>query len=141
MVDFNKVNGVARPGETLVGDLDFFTITVSGGTVRSDGAAGVSAGVDLNGVPHDAESYLFTKIMEAVSSKTQPVILTGGPTGTTVINMVAEHNTVWTEAGATDPKAESMATVINNVISALADVAGNPLYSGVSVAVTSTPTL
>ena len=134
MADSNKVDGTANPAESLVGDLDFFTVTVSGsgpGTYRSDGAAGI----DTDGVPNDAEQFLFDKIIEAISQKAQPVLLTGGTTGSTVINVAVEHTTVWTEAGATDAKAETLQTVITDVKNAVRDDAGNQQFLGTSIAV------
>lgn len=134
MANTNKVDGVSQPAETLVGDLDFFTVTVGGsgpGTVRSDG----SAGLDANGVPNDAEQFLFDKIIEAISQKAQPVLLTGGQTGTTVINVAVEHTTLWTEAGATDGKAETLDTVITDVKNEVRDHAGNQQFASTTIVV------
>lgn len=134
MADSNKVDGVSQPAESLVGDLDFFTVTIGGtnpGTVRSDG----EAGIDVDGVPNDAEQHLFDKIIEAIGQKAQPVLLTGGGTGTTVMNVAVEHTTVWTEAGATDAKAETLQDVITDVKNAVRDDAGNQQFVDSTIAV------
>lgn len=138
-LDRNKVDGTANPAETFNRPLDFFTLTVSGAgaTWRSDGAAGL----DDVGVPNDLEQYLFDKMIELISQKAQPIILTGGGTGSTVFNFVVEHPTLWSEAGATDPKAESLDTVITDGILALKDDADNVLYTNFALAVVFSTTL
>lgn len=137
-LDRNKVDGTANPAESFNRPLDFFTFTVSGGpTWRTDGAAGLND----DGTPVDAEQYLFDKMIELISQKAQPIVLTGGTTGSTVFNMIVEHPTLWTEAGATDPKAESLDTVITDGILALSDDADNQLYTGFALAVVYSSTL
>lgn len=140
MADFNKVDGTSNPAESFSGDLDFITVTVGGsgpGSVRSDG----EAGVDEDGVPRDAEQHLFDKLVEAISQKAQPIILTGGTTGTSVFNVIVEHSTLWTESGATDAKAESLDTVLEAVVADFADDAGNNVFSGTTIAVAFSETL
>lgn len=137
-LDRNKVDGTANPAESFNRPLDFFTVTVTGGlTFRSDGPAGL----DDDGVPNDAEQYLFDKMVELISQKAQPIILTGGGTGSTVFNFVVEHPTLWTEAGATDPKAETLDTVLQDGILALADDADNQLYASFATTVAFSATL
>jgi len=137
-LDRNKVDGTANPAESFNRNLDFFTVTVTGGlTFRSDGAAGL----DDDGVPVDAEQYLFDKMIELVSQKAQPIVLTGGTTGATVFNMIIEHSGLWTEAGATDPKAESLDTVLQDAILALSDDADNQLFATFATTVAHTNTL
>ena len=137
-LDRNKVDGTANPAESFNRPLDFFTVTVTGGlTFRTDGAAGL----DDDGVPNDAEQYLFDKMIELLSQKAQPIVLTGGTTGTTVFNFIVEHPTLWTEAGATDPKAESLDTVLEDGILALEDDNDNQLFNGFLVSIAYSATL
>ena len=140
MADFNKVDGLSQPAESFSGDLDFFTVTVGGttpGSVRSDG----TPGIDDAGDPNDLEQHLFDKLVEAISQKAQPIILTGGTTGTTVFNVVVEHSTVWTEAGATDNKAESLDTVLEAIVTNTKNDAGTAVFSGTTIAVVFAETL
>lgn len=137
-LDRQKVDGTANPAESFNRPLDFFTVTVTGGlTYRSDGAAGL----DDAGVPNDAEQYMYDKMIELISQKAQPIILTGGTTGSTVFNFVVEHPTIWTEAGATDPKAETLDTVLQDGILALLDDADNQLYTSFAVTIAYSSTL
>lgn len=137
-LDRNKVDGTANPAESFNRDLDFFTVTVTGGlTFRSDGAAGL----DDAGVPNDAEQYLFDKMVELISQKAQPIVLTGGTTGSTVFNFIVEHSKLWTEAGATDPKAESLDTVLQDGILALLDDSDAQLYATFATTVVHSATL
>ena len=110
---------------------------MSNETFRSDG----SAGLDDDGVPNDTEQYLYDKMIELISQKAQPIILTGGGTGSTVFNLVVEHPTLWTEAGATDPKAESLDDVLTDNIKLLADDADNLLYPTFAVVIAYSATL
>ena len=137
-LDRNKVDGTANPAESFNRDLNFFTVTVTGGlTFRSDGVAGL----DDDGVPLDAEQYLFDKMVELISQKAQPIVLTGGTTGSTVFNFIVEHPVLWTEAGATDPKAESLDTVLQDGILALEDDNDNQLYATFATTVVFSTTL
>jgi len=140
MVDYNKVDGASGPAESFSGDLDFFTVTVGGtspGSVRSDG----EPGVDSDGNANDEEQHLFDKLVEAISQKAQPVILTGGTTGTTTFNVVVEHSTAWTEAGATDSKAESLETILQAVVADTTNGVGDALFDGTTVSVSFAETL
>jgi len=137
-LDRNKVDGTANAAESFNRPLDFYTVTVTGGlTFRSDGAAGL----DDDGVPNDAEQYMYDKMVELISQKAQPIVLTGGGTGSTVFNFIVEHPTLWTEAGATDPKAESLDTILTDGIQALADDADNVLYASFDVTIGYSATL
>ena len=137
-LDRNKVDGTANPAESFNRPLDFFTVTVTGGlTFRSDGAAGL----DDDGVPNDAEQYLYDKMIELISQKAQPIVLTGGGTGSTVFNFIIEHPTLWTEAGATDPKAESLDTVLQDGILALEDDDDNQLFNTFATTIAYSATL
>ena len=137
-LDQGKNNFTANPGESFNRNLDFFTVTVTGGaTFRSDGATGL----DSDGVPNDAEQYLFNKMVELIEQKAQPIVLTGGTTGSTVFNFIVEHPVLWTEAGATDLKAESLDDVLTNGILALEDDNDNQLYAGFGVTVAWSATL
>jgi len=138
-LDNQDVNSTANPAESFNRNLDFFTITVSGGTWRSDGVGGVDG--ENKSAPNDAEQYLFDLIIEGISQKTQPVVLTGGGTGSTVLNFISEHTALWTEAGATDPKAETLKTVLDDMIAAASDDDDSQLFAGVSVAIAYSATL
>ena len=140
MADFNKIDGASGPAESFSGDLDFFTINIGGsgpGSVRSDG----SPGIDTDGNPNDDEQHLFDKLVEAISQKAQPIILTGGGSNTTVFNVVVEHSTLWTEAGATDGKAETLDTVLEAIITDTKNDAGTAVFSGTTISVTFAETL
>ena len=141
-LDRNKVDGTANPAESFNRPLEFFTITVTGGlTFRSDASAGGS-GLDDDGVPNDAEQYLYDKMIELISQKAQPIILTGGGTGSTVFNFVVEHPTLWTENPVvTDPKAESLDVVLTDGIQALEDDNDNQLFASFAVTVAFSATL
>jgi len=130
-LDRNKVDGTANPAESFGRNLDFFTVTVTGGlTFRADAPAG-SAGLDDDGNPNNAEQYLFDKMIELISQKAQPIVLAvvGTGTGRTVFNFIVEHPTLWTESGNTDPKAETLDTVLQNGILALRNDADAQLYA------------
>ncbi len=140
MADFNKVDGASGPAESFVGDLDFITVTVGGsgpGSIRSDG----SPGIDTDGNPNDDEQHLFDKLVEAISQKAQPIILTGGTTGTSAFNVVVEHSTLWTESGATDAKAESLDTVLEAIVTNTKNDAGTAVFSGTTISVAFAETL
>ena len=140
MADFNKVDGASGPAESFSGDLDFITVTVGGtgpGSVRTDG----SPGIDEDGNPNDAEQHLFDKLVEAISQKAQPIVLTGGTTGTTVFNAIVEHNTIWTESGATDEKAESLDTVLEAIVTNTKNDAGTAVFAGTTIDVAIAATL
>ncbi len=119
MADFNKVDGQSGPAETFSGDLEFVTITVGTLTVRSDG----TPGIDSAGVPNDLQQFLFDKIVEVVNQVAQPIVLTGGTTGETVINMIVEHNSVWSESPNTTT-GPSLAADLLAMSDAFADDAG-----------------
>ncbi len=136
MADFNKVDGTANPAETFSGDLEFVTIVVSNLTVRSDGQAGITSA----GVPNDLEQFLFDKIVEVVSQVAQPIVLTGGTTGTTTINMIVEHNSVWSESPNTT-NGPTLAVDLKAMADAFADDGGNTLLAAATFAVVITATL
>ena len=95
-----KVNGTSTAGEFFNRDLDFFTVS-STAVLASDGAVG------------DAAQDLFDQHVEVISQKAQPIILTSvSGTGPYVFSFAVEHPGLWTEAGATDPKAESLKDVL-----------------------------
>lgn len=125
-LDQGKAHFTSAPAESFNRNLDFYTITVAGQTFRSDG----STGLDSTGVPNDAEQYLFNKMIEVIEQKAQPIVLTGGTTGSTVFNFIVEHPTLWKEAGATDPKATNLKDDLENAILALEDDSNAQLYAG-----------
>jgi len=140
MADFNKIDGASGPAESFSGDLDFITVTVGGsspGAIRSDG----SPGIDENGDANDEQQHLFDKLVEAISQKAQPIILTGGGSGTSAFNVVVEHSTLWTESGATDAKAESLDTVLEAIVTDTKNDAGTPLFAGTTISVAFAETL
>lgn len=95
-----KVNGTSTAGEFFNRDLDFFTVSTNA-ALASDGAVG------------DADQDRFDAFVEVISQKAQPIILTGVTgSGPYVFNFAVEHGKLWTEAGATDPKAESLKTAL-----------------------------
>jgi len=133
MVDDNRVDGGVEPAETLVGDLDFFTVTItSAQTIATVATKGV-AGVDAAGVPVDLPNFLLETMVQAISQKAQPVLL--ALASNKILNVAVEHSTLWIEAGATDPKAELLDDVITNTVLAVADAAGNVIYPGFAVTV------
>lgn len=138
-LDLQKVDGRASPAESFNRDLDFYTVVVTGGeTFRADGQ---SPALDSVGVPVNQEQYLFNKMVEVISLKAQPILLSiigGLGTGRTTFNFVTEHRALWTEGGATDAKAESLDTVLTAEILAIEDDAGNQIYSTGPFAVTVT---
>ena len=138
MADFNQVDGVVQPAETFSGDLDFFTITIGGSFTGGDSnsatmVANGAAGVDSVGVPKSHPSMLLSLIVEVISQKGQPIIL--ALSSSTVLNIVVEHSTMWTEAGASDSKAESLATAFQVVLDAFADDSGATQFNSVTTAV------
>lgn len=136
MADFNKVDGTSNPAETFSGDLEFITIVVSTLTVRSDGPAGI----DSVGVPNNLEQFLFDKIVEVINQVAQPIVLTGGTTGTTTINFIVEHNSVWSESPNTT-EGPSLAVDLKSMVDAFADDGGNKLLTTATFVVTVTATL
>lgn len=99
-----KVDGVSGPAETLVGDLDFFTIATTG-SLASDGAVG------------DTDQALFDKFVETISMKAQPIILSA-VTGGNTFKFAVEHTGMWTESGATASNAVSLKTDLEALPSA-----------------------
>ena len=92
----DKVNGTSTAGEFFNRNLDFFTVSTTA-VLASGGAVG------------DADQDLFDAFVEVISQKAQPIILTGVTgAGPYVFNFAVEHSVLWTEASATDPKAESL---------------------------------
>lgn len=96
-----KVDGVSGPAETLVGNLDFFTIATTS-ALASDGAIG------------DTDQALFDKFIETISMKAQPIILSA-VTGGTTFKFAVEHTGMWSESGATDSKAVSLKTKLEEL--------------------------
>lgn len=131
VVDFNKVDGETQAAESLVGDLDFFTLTI---TSAQTIATGGEPGVDDLGVPLDLEQFLLDKMVEVISQKAQPVLLALG--SNKILNVAVEHTALWTEnALQTDPKAESLDAALTAVVLAVADEAGNVQYPGFAVTI------
>lgn len=136
-LDRNKVDGTANPAESFNRDLDFFTVEVTGGLkFRVDGAAGL----DDDGVPVDAQQYLFDKMIELISQKAQPIVLSvvGSGVDRVIFNFIIEHHGLWTEAlpAGPDPKAETLDTVLQEGILALEDDNDNQLYGSFATTVT-----
>lgn len=136
-LDLQKVDGTATNASSFNRDLDHYTVTVTGGeTFRADGQ---SPALDAAGDPVNKEQYLFNKMVEVVSLKAQPILLaiTGGlGTGRTVFTFVTEHSQLWSESGNT--AAESLNTVLEAEILALANDADTQIFSTGPFAVTIT---
>lgn len=100
-------DGVSGPAETLVGDLDFFTVKTLV-ELQSDG------GID------DDPQQRFDLLIEAIGLRAQPVVLssvsmrpaeageflgtnqTSGSEPVYYFKFAVEHSTLWTESGNTD---------------------------------------
>ena len=134
-LDSHKVDGNATTAESFNRNLDFYTVTVTGGlTFRADGQ---SPALDSAGDPVNAEQYLFNKMIEVISLKAQPILLaiTGGTgTGRTVFTFVTEHGQLWSESGNTD--AESLDTVLQTAILALTNDADTQLFASFATTIT-----
>jgi hypothetical protein len=132
-LDRNKVDGIASPAQSFNRSLDFYTVTTSGAggngnnTWRSDLGAGGS-GLDDAGDPNNLEQYLFDKMVEIISQTAQPIILTGGGTGSNVFSFVVEHPAVWIESDLATT-GESLSTQLQTAIRALTDDADAVLYA------------
>lgn len=96
----DKVDGTSKQSEALVGDLDFFTVSTTS-NIASDGAIG------------DADQDLFDKFVEVISQKGQPVLMSA--VDSNAFNFAVEHNSLWTESGADDAKAETLKTVLEAI--------------------------
>lgn len=141
MADYNKVDGTSNAAETFSGDLEFVTIAISNLTVRSDGEAGKDAGIDEDGFPNDLEQFLFDKIVEVINQVAQPIVLTGGTTGTDTINFIVEHNSVWSESAGAGAAAPTLAVDLKTMADRFEDDKGNNPFAAATFVVTITATL
>jgi hypothetical protein len=91
-----KVHGSVNPGESLTGNLEFFTVTTSVNILTRDaGTAATQAALD--------------KLVEVISLRGQPIIM-GAPfadSGSYVFKFAIEHAGAWT--GATPSLRDSIA--------------------------------
>lgn len=145
-LDRNKVDGTANAAESFNRPLEFFTVTVEGGLkFRADGPQDPRQPVlDDDGVPNDTQQYLFDKMIELISQKAQPIVLSvvGSGADRTVFNFIVEHPTLWKENPAvTDPKAEFLDDVLQDGILALSDDADNQLYASFATTIAFAATL
>ena len=67
-------------------------------------------------------------MVEIISQTAQPIILTGGGTGSNVFSFVVEHPAVWIESDLATT-GESLSTQLQTAIRALTDDADGVLYA------------
>ena len=99
-----KVDGTTQPAESLVGDLDFITITMptvnysAEGTDQTDAEFSVNGdpGLDVDGIPNDHSAKLTDLVVEVISQKAQPVIV--ALASVKIMNVVVEHTGIFTIA-------------------------------------------
>jgi len=129
----DKVQGVAKAGEFLGKNLDFFTVTITGdmtatGVYGTENAKGFP--VTINGNTYNDQSALtaaavkqalFEKMLAVIGTRAQPIIL-GTPTAT-VLKFAIEHNDAWSAADANS-------ATVNNSLKAALDAAGFTVANG-----------
>lgn len=99
----DKVNGTTSAGEFFNRDLDFFTVS-SVDALASDGAVG------------EADQDLFDQMVEVISQKAQPIILTAVTgSGPWVFNFVIEHPKLWSEVTGAGAAAESLKDLLEDL--------------------------
>lgn len=134
----DKVDGTTQQAETLVGNLDFITITIGSVNFSADAGPATPAEFSVNGnpglisdpllnvgEPFDHSQKLTDMVIEVISQKAQPVVLQVSTVK--IMNLVIEHTGVWTAA---DLKAD-----IEAAADAFADNAGDAHFELVTVTV------
>lgn len=98
----DKVNGHVASGEFVGGNMQFFTVTISGATWDDAAATTVDAG-----------KKLFDVAVEVIQGFETPVIVS--KSSSTVIKFATTRIASFTEAGSTgDSKQASLATALSN---------------------------
>lgn len=137
----DKVDGTTQPAETLVGNLDFITLTLDNVNFSAQVGPATDAEFSVNGNPGlnfdpsdqtralgeplDHSQKLTDMVIELISQRAQPVVLQISTVK--IMNLVIEHTGVWTEA--------KLKADIEDAVQRFADIAGGLHFELVTVTV------